>query len=165
MRSPFNVRRWSEGKIKWILSSASFPTTLLESSSISHTIDYLPSVHTIFCSALNIWSGTEAVVICGGSWVIFKPSTTHPSGSDTGFHGSLITLKRAIWLVAQLLGSHSSLKAVSTTASHLFHTILTSSLFSAGHRHHCFYHFQSGSLRTQRNIFPRKAKWRSEIIF
>lgn len=25
--------------------------------------------------------------------MIFKPSTTHPSASDTGFHGSLITLK------------------------------------------------------------------------
>lgn len=117
-----------------------------------------------FALPLIFWSGAEAVVICGGSWVIFKPSTTHPSGSDTGFHWSLITLKRAIWLVARLLGSHSSLKAVSTTASHLFHTILTSFLFSAGHRHYCFYHFQSSSPRTLRNIFPLKAKWRSEII-
>lgn len=46
-----------------------------------------------FAQPLIFWSGTEAVVICGGSWVTFKPSTTHPSGSDTGFHGSLITLR------------------------------------------------------------------------
>lgn len=66
-------------------------------------------------------------------------------------------------MVARLLGSQSSLKAVSTNAAHLFHMILTYFLSSAGHRHCWFYHLQSSSPRTLRSIFLRKAKWRSEI--
>lgn len=105
--------------------------------------------------ALNILKRTEAVVICGGSWVIFKPSTTHPSGSDTGFHGSLITLKSNL-LGCTAIRITQQPESCQYNCFRLFHTILTSSLFSAGHRHHCFYHFQSGSLSTQRNIFLRK---------
>lgn len=93
-----------------------------------------------------------------------SPALPTQVAAAPAFTEALLLLKRAIWLVARLLGSHSSLKAVSTNAAHLFHTLLTYFIFPAGHRHCWFYHLQSGSPRTLRTLFPRKAKWRSGII-
>lgn len=105
MQSPFNVRRCSEGKIKWIFKFSVFPYN------VARILLYYPHNElSTLCAylllpALGYSEQDWNSVICGGFLGDFQAQHYPPKWQWLWLSQKPYCCQRAIWLVAGYLGS------------------------------------------------------------